>query len=151
MSVLKIRKAAIEDSEILIKSNIKMAKETESIELDYETVKKGVNFLLENSEFGFYLIADYNDKIAGSLMITKEWSDWRNGFFYWIQSVYVMPELRRMGIYKALYEEIKNISKNDKYCIGYRLYVEQNNQVAIKTYKSLGMDETYYKLYEETK
>ncbi len=128
-----------------------MAKETENISLDEKTVKNGVEFLLSNPGFGFYLIAESNGTAAGSLMITKEWSDWRNGFFYWIQSVYVIPEFRRQGVYRALYDEIKSIAKQDNTCKGYRLYVEKNNKAAIRTYENLGMEETYYKLFEEIK
>lgn len=151
MQNYKIRMATKNDSEILINSNILMAKETENISLDENTVKNGVEFLLSNPGFGFYLIAESNGRAAGSLMITKEWSDWRNGFFYWIQSVYVMPEFRRQGVYRALYDEIKSIAKQDNTCKGYRLYVEKNNQAAIRTYENLGMEETYYKLFEEIK
>jgi ribosomal protein S18 acetylase RimI-like enzyme len=151
MNKLSIRKAASEDIETLVNFNISMAKETENINLDESTVHSGVKYLIENPDYGFYLIAENKDGIAGSLMITKEWSDWRDGFFWWIQSVYVKPEFRRKGVYKSLYNFVKELSHKDIKCRGYRLYVEKNNKKAISAYQNLGMEETYYKLFEEMK
>lgn len=82
-------------------------------------------------------------------MITKEWSDWRNGLFWWIQSVYVKPEYRRQGIYRRMYRFVKDLAENHPEVCGCRLYVEKENTVAQSTYSALGMTETHYKLFEE--
>ena len=104
--------------------------------------------VINNSEIGYYVIAKNSNEIMGSLMITYEWSDWRNGMFWWIQSVYVEKEFRKQGVYKQMYLYIKEKAKNDNSCTGIRLYVEKENKVAQSVYKKLGMDETYYKLFE---
>ncbi|MBW4632688.1 MAG: GNAT family N-acetyltransferase [Iphinoe sp. HA4291-MV1] len=129
-----------------------MARETEDKDLSLEIVTAGVETLLKNSDFGFYVVAENNDKVAASLMVTTEWSDWRNGRFWWIQSVYVHPKFRRQGIYRKLYEFVKEKARNEqnelRIC-GFRLYVDHQNTVAQKTYKALGMKDTGYMIYEE--
>ncbi len=148
---MKIRRATIEDANALSKFNQNMAYETESIELIPEVIDAGVKTMIENPQMGFYLVAESDSVIAASLMTTTEWSDWRNGLFWWIQSVYVLPEFRRQGLYRKLYEQVKFLAENDPGVCGFRLYVEQENVTAQKTYQALGMDETHYKLYEELK
>ena len=96
-----------------------------------------------------YLVAEQGDEIVGSLMVTTEWSDWRNGFFWWVQSVYVRPEFRRQGVYRALYTEVRIHAKAQPDVCGIRLYVENENEGAQKTYEALGMKKTGYRLYEE--
>ena len=105
--------------------------------------------MIANPSHGFYLVAEKDGEIAGSLMVTTEWSDWRNGVVWWVQSVYVRDEYRRQGIYRGLYEEVKTLSNNDESVCGFRLYVEKDNVNAQKTYESLGMIETDYLMYEE--
>ncbi len=148
---MKIRRATIADARALSKFNQNMAHETEGIELIPEVIDAGVKTMIENPQMGFYLVAESDGVIAAALMTTTEWSDWRNGLFWWIQSVYVLPEFRRQGLYRKLYDEVKNLAESDSGVCGFRLYVEHDNTTAQKTYQSLGMDETSYKLYEELK
>jgi ribosomal protein S18 acetylase RimI-like enzyme len=148
MSRFVIRKGRIEDAEILAKFNQFMALETENKKLDYDTVFRGVNNLIKNPQYGCYFIAEKN-KILGSLMITTEWSDWCNGLFWWIQSVYVHPEYRRQGVYRKLYRFVKERAKKESNVCGLRLYVEKDNLVAQKSYEALGMKETSYKIFED--
>lgn len=151
MKDLLIRQANDKDADIICTLNVDMAFETEKKRLDPDVTLAGVHGLLTNPDRGFYLVAERDDNIVGTLMITKEWSDWRNGFFWWIQSVYVQPDFRRRGIYAALYRFVKKLAEPDPDVCGFRLYVEQNNTKAQSAYSSLGMQETHYKLYEELK
>lgn len=148
---INIRLAEKRDIEAITEFNMAMALETEGKKLDRHTLESGVEAMFENDEHGFYIVAENESNTVGSLMITTEWSDWRNGLFWWIQSVYVKEEFRRKGIYRKMYEFIKDQAKKDDKIAGFRLYVEKNNLAARKVYESLGMQETYYRLYEETK
>ncbi len=148
---MKIRRATIEDAAVLSQFNQNSAFETEGMELIPEVADAGVKAMIENPHMGFYLVAEKDGVIAAAIMTTTEWSDWRNGLFWWIQSVYVLPEFRRQGLYRKLYEQVKIFAENDSGVCGFRLYVEHDNTTAQKTYQSLGMDETNYKLYEELK
>ncbi len=145
---MKITQPNINDVSNLVDFNIKMAKETENKALNKQTVTKGVSQVLNNSKLGYYVIAKHKNNIMGSLMITYEWSDWRNGMFWWIQSVYVKKEYRKQGVYKKMYSYIKDKALKDNSCTGIRLYVEQENKIAQSVYKKLGMNETHYKLFE---
>ena len=145
-----IRTGEDRDADALVSFNIAMAYETEQTELQLQTVSSGVKSLLNCPGHGFYIVAEVDGEVVGSLMVTNEWSDWRNGFFWWIQSVYVDPKYRRRGIYKRLYDHIKSMAAEQGNICGFRLYVERDNTVAQNTYASLGMKETYYKMYEET-
>ncbi|MBI5326094.1 MAG: GNAT family N-acetyltransferase [Ignavibacteriae bacterium] len=149
MKNINIRIADLKDKDILVKFNIELAKETEGIKLSKEVLDKGVESVLLNSNFGFYIVAEKGTKIIGSLMVTYEWSDWRNGMFWWIQSVYVQPDFRRKGIYTKLYEHVKELISGKANIIGFRLYVEKKNITAMTSYKSLGMKKTAYRLFEE--
>jgi GNAT superfamily N-acetyltransferase len=147
---LIFRLAKDSDTESLVEFNYRMALETEDKKLDRECLKKGVESMLNDSGKGFYLVAEDKDKgTIASLMITKEWSDWRNGYFWWVQSVFVKNNYRRQGIYRRLYEKIKSLAKEDGCCCGLRLYVEKENLIAQRAYFALGMVETFYKLFEE--
>lgn len=146
---MKIRRAQRADINELVDFNQAMAQETENKVLDQQMLTQGVSSLIEDDSKGFYLVAEQEDgEIIGSLMVTFEWSDWRNAQFWWIQSVYVRPQNRRTGVYSNLYHEVKSLSnQNDSVC-GYRLYVEKDNVIAQKTYESLNMHESYYLMYE---
>lgn len=146
-----IRKGTFNDVNSIVEFNISIAKETENIELIPEVIHAGVEKLINNENLGYYLVAEVENKIAGSLMVTTEWSDWRNGQFWWIQSVYVDRNWRRKGIYRMLYEEVKRLAENNENVCGYRLYVEKENTTAQATYDNVGMTETHYKMYEELK
>ena len=147
MSVL-IRKGIARDTETLVAFNQAMALETEQKTLDENTLRKGVSHLINTPSMGFYLLAEQNNDIAGSLMITEEWSDWRAARFWWIQSVYVAPAFRRQGIYSKLYREVQQLAEEQGDVCGLRLYVEKENINAQKTYQALGMAENQYLMYE---
>jgi len=149
MSQIQVRKATVADTTTIANCNRAMARETEGKDLREGVIQAGVERLIARPQYGFYLMAEANSKIAGTLMVTTEWSDWRDGLFWWIQSVYVMPEFRRQGVYRTMYETIKSMAANEPDVCGYRLYVERENTIAQQTYAALGMEETYYLLYEE--
>ena len=149
MTNLTVRTASAADATIISDCNRAMALETEGMELREEVITNGVKRLLERPEYGFYVMAQQGEQIAGTLMVTTEWSDWRDGLFWWIQSVDVMPQFRRQGVYRAMYDFIRERASEYPDVRGYRLYVERENTIAQKTYQSLGMHETDYYLYEE--
>ena len=127
-----------------------MAAETEDLGLDPERLKAGIEYLLKHPAEGFYLVAEQDSTAVGTLMVTYEWSDWRNGRFWWIQSVYVPPEARRRGVYRALHSAVRARAGEDEQACGIRLYVEQENTGAQRTYERIGMTQTHYRLYEES-
>ena len=143
-----LRIGQIQDAAALAQFNIAMALETESKQLNRETVTAGVLSLINNPAAGFYMVAEQDGVVVAGLMVTHEWSDWRNRCFWWIQSVYVLPSHRRQGIFKRLYQSVTSMAESRKDICGLRLYVEQHNAIAQATYKSLGMDETHYDMYE---
>ena len=146
---MEVRFATIEDADTIARFNQAMALETESKVLADEVIGAGVRTLMQNSPDGFYVVAVEAGVIAACLMVTSEWSDWRNGFFWWIQSVYVKNEFRRQGLYSAMYRFVKiEAAKRSDVC-GFRLYVEQQNVSAQKTYETQGMTRAPYFLYEE--
>jgi ribosomal protein S18 acetylase RimI-like enzyme len=146
---ITVREASEADADIISQFNINMAWETEEKKLDREKISAGVESLFLKPEYGFYMVAESGDEIVASLMITYEWSDWRNGLFWWIQSVYVKPEYRRQGIYRSMYKAVLKLASNHSDVCGCRLYVEKENISAQKTYEALGMSESHYKMYEE--
>ena len=143
-----IRKARTADAKTLASFNVSMALETEDTQLDLATVEQGVLEMIETPSRGLYFVAEKNNKIQACTMITFEWSDWRNANIWWIQSVYVVPNARRQGVFRQLYHYIKELSIEDNAC-GIRLYVENNNTHAKQTYQSLGLSACSYQLYEE--
>ncbi len=143
-----VRKAKSEDLNSILEFQLDMAKETEGIELDYNTVKEGVSAVLKDSTKGYYYIAKKADKVIASLLTTFEWSDWRNGTVLWIQSVYVVPEFRRKGVYSKLYQHVKNLVLNDTSLKGIRLYADVSNKAAHNTYQKLGMTPDHYLTFE---
>ena len=146
---MEIRFATVEDVDVIAGFNQAMALETENKVLPDAVIGAGVRTLMENPRDGFYVVAEVAGEIAASLMVTSEWSDWRNGFFWWIQSVYVARAHRRKGLYSAMYRFVKNEAGKRPDICGFRLYVEQENIGAQKTYEFLGMARTPYHLYEE--
>ena len=139
------------DAEELAEFNSNIARETEGVELIPEVIGAGVRAMIDNPQMGFYLVIELDNGIQASLMVTTEWSDWRNGMFWWIQSVYVRPAYRRQGLYRELYARVKEMAEQEPAVCGFRLYVERDNVNAQNTYQSLGMSETDYKMYEELK
>ena len=144
-----IRQATLQDTAALAEFNQGIARETEGLELIPEVISAGVEAVIANPEKGFYLVVELDNGIQASLMVTYEWSDWRNGTFWWIQSVYVRPQYRGQGLYGALYQRVKELAEQDKSVCGFRLYVERHNTRAQKTYAKHGMYETEYLLYEQ--
>ena len=145
---LTIRKATLQDADIIVKFNKAMALETEDKILDDDTLTKGVNQLFDDPKKGFYLLAEADGEVAGQLMITTEWSDWRNGNFWWIQSVYVKPDFRHKGIYRRLHETVLKMVRENRDICGIRLYVDTFNISAQETYRKLGMDKSNYIIME---
>jgi ribosomal protein S18 acetylase RimI-like enzyme len=148
MMNIVVRDALKSDLEEILDFQINMAKETESIDLERDVLKIGVSSVLEDSAKAKYFIADNEGEAAGMLMITTEWSDWRNGWVWWIQSVYVKPGYRKMGVYKMLYNHIKKIVGSSDELRGIRLYVDKRNVRAQQVYESLGMTGDHYTTYE---
>ncbi|MGK0380757.1 MAG: ribosomal protein S18 acetylase RimI-like enzyme [Flavobacteriales bacterium] len=149
MQQIKIRVAEKSDLASLVTFNQLMAWETEQKTLDESILCKGVAALIADHNKGFYLVAEQDKKVLGSLMVTSEWSDWRNGVFWWVQSVYISPDFRRQGVYAQLYAEVKILAEQQQNICGFRLYVEKENLIAQKTYESLGMEQSHYLMYEE--
>ncbi|MCR8922783.1 GNAT family N-acetyltransferase [Dasania sp. GY-MA-18] len=146
---LVIRPATLDHDQALADFNSAMALETENKLLVPEVILAGVRNLINNPHRGFYLVAEVEGAVVASLMVTTEWSDWRNGEFWWIQSVYVQTAWRRQGLYTRLYNKVKQLAQQQGDVCGFRLYVEQDNLIAQQTYQRLGMAETHYKLFEE--
>lgn len=143
-----IRRAIENDAQKIVSFQQNMALETEDFKLDTDILSKGVDAVFKDENKGIYFVAEKNNEVIASLMITYEWSDWRNGQVYWIQSVYVLPEHRGNGVYKKMYEHIKNIVSQDPNILGLRLYVEKDNTNAQNVYSKLGMDGEHYKMFE---
>lgn len=143
-----IRKATKADIEVLILFQQAMALETESIELDSEIVRQGIDALFDDPSKGKYIVIGLDGVLAGCLMLTYEWSDWRNGTVLWIQSVYIEPQHRGKGLYKLLYNFVKNEVSSDNSLKGIRLYVDKRNTTAQKVYETLGMNGEHYQVYE---
>jgi len=143
-----IRSAGPDDISEIAQFNIAMAQETEERQLDPETIQSGVAGVIQDHARGFYLIAERSQAAVGSLLITFEWSDWRNGTLWWIQSVYVKPEHRRTGVFKTLYDAVISRARDAENVCGIRLYVEQENLSAQSVYQKLLMQKTPYQMYE---
>ena len=144
---INIREAHTDDLSILVENNLALAKETESLNLDKDVLRKGIEQALSRKEC-HYFVAVISGKVVGQTMITYEWSDWRNGRLWWIQSVYVKQEYRRRGVFSELYSYVIDCAKRTTKICGIRLYVECDNIVAQKTYAHLGMEESKYLMYE---
>ena len=144
-----IRDAHSGDLESLVDFSLAMALETEAKHLHRPTLKAGVAGCLEVPARGFYLIAECDGQAVGSLLVTREWSDWRNGDFWWIQSVYVVPEFRKKGVFRALYTEARQRAITSDQVCGLRLYVEKHNHSAQSVYRKLDFAETDYRFFEQ--
>lgn len=148
---MNIRKATINDLETIVQYNYNLAYETEDKELDKSILTNGVKNILKDETKGIYHVCEIDGKVVGQIMYTYEWSDWRNGTFIWVQSVYVHKDYRGKGIFKELYKNIKEICDENKEYVGIRLYVEKENFNAQNTYKKIGMTECNYYMYEYEK
>lgn len=148
METITVCRAERNDARTLVDFQIRMAKETENLDLDLPTVTAGVLAVFNNPQLGQYWIAKRNSDVVGCTMITFEWSDWRNGMVWWIQSVYVRPEHRKSGVFRAIYTHLRELVASDPRIRGLRLYVDKTNRSAAKTYKALGMNGDHYATFE---
>ena len=146
---INIRKATEADIDDIVAFNLAMARETEGLRLNEATLSAGVKAVFQDDKKGFYLVAEVKGKTRGCLMITYEWSDWRNGLFWWIQSVYIEEGFRRKGLFKNLFKQTQTLTRDIEEVVGTRLYVEKDNIRAQETYLNLGMKKTNYYLFEE--
>ena len=142
-----VRPAVAGDLESIVERNMKLAQETEDKRLDRETLRRGVTLALERPELARYFIAELDGRDVGQLMITYEWSDWRCGMFWWIQSVYVDAAFRRVGVFRHLFRHAEELARSSGGC-GLRLYVEEHNHQALATYRSAGMVPSGHLVYE---
>ena len=146
---ISIVKGTAPDAEVIAGFQLAMAEESEGTVLNLETVRRGVSAVLSDPAKGMYFVARNEDgTIMGSLLVTKEWSDWNDCDYWWIQSVYVRPEFRHQGVFKALYSEVRAQAQQagSTYL---RLYVDKENSPAQNTYRKLGMGECHYLMFEE--
>lgn len=148
MATVTTRHAERRDIAVIAEWNAAMAWETEQKRLDIHLLTRGVTAVFDDSRRGFYMIAEHDGRPAGCLLVTHEWSDWRNGDFWWIQSVYVAQEARRSGVFRALHTAVAQRAA-DAGAVGLRLYVETENKRAQDTYQKLGMDQCHYLMYEQ--
>lgn len=142
-----IARGAVCDIDSIVQFQADMAMESEGYVLDKEKVTKGVTAAMLDDSKGIYWVAKFEGRTIGSLMITREWSDWNNEWYWWIQSVYVTPQHRGRGVYKAMYSKVKAMAA-DENVSQIRLYVDKTNQRAQRVYEKLGMSETHYLMYE---
>jgi ribosomal protein S18 acetylase RimI-like enzyme len=148
IGAMKIRKARPADAAAIAAFNTRLAWETEKLRLNPATVRRGVRALLKDAAKGTYFVAQEGRSVIGQLLVTREWSDWRNGEFWWIQSVYVAAGFRRRGVLSALFARVNNLARSRRGVRGLRLYVEKNNRRAQRAYDRLGMAKTRYAIYE---
>ncbi|MBP2146681.1 ribosomal protein S18 acetylase RimI-like enzyme [Methanofollis sp. W23] len=143
-----LRPARQADARVIADYNIAMALETEGKVLDAGIVQKGVDAVLADQAKGFYLLAESGGRVVGQAMVTFEWSDWRDGVFWWLESVYVLPDFRRRGVFAGLFRALEAGARARPEVVGLRLYVDQENKVAQETYRHLGMATSNYALFE---
>jgi GNAT superfamily N-acetyltransferase len=146
--MLHVRPATPGDLDAIVTGNIKLAEETENVRLDPETLRQGVRALLERRAPGQYWMAELDGQLAGQLLITHEWSDWRNCMVWWVQSVYVPPAMRRRGVLTALYQHVRAEAQAAGVG-GLRLYVDNTNTRAQAVYAALGMNGGHYHVFED--
>ena len=145
---IRYRDANLRDLLDIVNFQIAMARETEDFDLHRHVVTRGVEAVFEDRQLGRYFVAESGSDVIASLLITPEWSDWRNGVVWWIQSVYVKPDHRRKGIYAGLYQHVKRIAESNESVKGIRLYVDRRNTAAQDVYRRLGMNGDHYQVFE---
>jgi len=144
----EFRTAIVADIPTIVQFQLVMARETENLELDPSVCSKGVLAVFEHPERGMYYVSEIDGAVVGSLLITYEWSDWRNGVVWWIQSVFVRPQFRKQAVYSGLYFYIQHIANADRDVRAIRLYVDRRNVLAQRVYESLGMNGDHYQVFE---
>lgn len=145
---MRIRKARLSDASVIAGFNRRMAWETEKLRLAPDRILRGVRALLRDPAKGVYFLAEAGGGIVGQLLITYEWSDWRNGNFWWVQSVFVREDHRGQGVFQSLFRHVERLAKRRKGVCGIRLYVDAHNDRARRTYEKLGFKLTNYELFE---
>ncbi|MCB2221383.1 MAG: GNAT family N-acetyltransferase [Bacteroidetes bacterium] len=148
--MITIREATKKDAPVIADFQLRMALETEDLALNGPQVTAGVNAVMADRSKGFYIIAE-DEGIVASMLLTPEWSDWRNGYFLWIQSLYVIPEYRKKGVFRMMYDFVKNKVNSSHDYVGIKLYVDQDNEIAQKAYEKVGMETSHYQLFEWNK
>jgi GNAT superfamily N-acetyltransferase len=148
MITATFRRAIPSDADSIVEFQIAMARETEDLELNREICTRGVKAVFEDSSHGQYYVGEADGRVVGSTLITYEWSDWRNGVVWWIQSVYVVPDVRGQGVYSGLYRYLQGIAQADENVKGIRLYADRRNTTAQKVYTKLGMNGEHYQVFE---
>jgi GNAT superfamily N-acetyltransferase len=146
--MINYREARVSDVSAIVDFQIAMARETEELDLDRDVCMRGVHAVFEDASRGRYFLAESDGAVIASLMITYEWSDWRNGNVWWIQSVYVVPNFRQQRVYAGLYEHVKALVNADDSLRGIRLYVDRRNVRAQEVYTRLGMNGEHYQVFE---
>lgn len=148
MMTATYRRAAPTDLNDIVEFQLAMARETEDLGLNRDVCAKGVQAVFDNTSLGAYYVSEKDGRVIASLLITYEWSDWRDGMVWWIQSVYVIPEARKQGIYAGLYAHVKSLTEADDRVQGIRLYVDKRNARAQQVYARLGMNGEHYQVFE---
>lgn len=148
MNHIQVRQARSTDVETIARYNIALCRETEGRELDPGTVNQGVSRFVSEGNRGRYFVAEIDGQVVGQAAHTFEWSDWRNGEIWWIQSVYVHPDFRSQGVFRALFRHVEELGGADVDCCGIRLYMEKENETARASYQRLGFSETGYVVFE---
>jgi len=146
--MIEVRRAVRENIPHIIDFQKQMAMETEVLALNDHKISQGVQAVFDDQEKGFYIVSMADSKVIASMMITPEWSDWRNGCFLWIQSLYVIPSFRKQGVFRKMYKYVKQIVIESEKYLGLRLYVAENNSNAMAAYKNVGMKGSHYKMFE---
>lgn len=146
---MRIRDASPDDAQTIARFNSAIAEETEGKRPDPGVLRRGVERGLARPEMCRYWVAESEGQVVGQVMVTFEWSDWRDGVVWWLQSVYVAPAARRRGVFRALYDHVAALAKGDADVKGLRLYVERENERAQRTYEAMGMTATAYLVYED--
>ena len=146
--MIKVRLANIEDADTIASFQIEMAYETENILLEKKIIETGVKAVFYDNKKGKYFVAEEEGAIVASMLLTPEWSDWRNKWVWWIQSVYVKPNFREQKVFKKMYEYVKNLVAEDPDAAGLRLYVDLTNKNARSVYKAVGMNGEHYQVFE---
>ncbi len=145
---LNIRPAAPPDAALIADFNQRLAAETEQLQLDPACITSGVSALLNDASKGIYFVAEVSGRVVGQVMITYEWSDWRNGMIWWLQSVYVEKQFRNQGVFRALFRHVENLARQRAGVCGLRLYMHKDNARARASYERLGMSHTHYEVFE---
>ena len=148
LAMIDVRPALPAEAPLIVEFQLHMASESEGLTLDRETLASGVAAVLDGSAVASYWVAEEEDRVVGMLMTVPEWSDWRNGTVLWVHSVYVVPDARWRGVFRAMYEHLRRAVEGDASLVGLRLYVDRANERAQRVYEALGMSREHYHLYE---